>query len=90
MKTTKIRPMNKNIIIDWSTKVEEEVTSFGLVIQGAEVREDTATVIAVYDGCEDIKVGDVVIFNKLAGKFVREEMQELLVIPEDEIFAVLE
>lgn len=89
MKTTKLIPQNGNVVLDWETVQEEETTSFGLVISGATVRDDFATVIATSKE-SDLMVGDRVLFNKLAGQFYKDGLNEFLIIPETEIFAVVE
>lgn len=89
MKSTKLIPQNGNVVLDWETEQEEETTSFGLVIAGAKVRDDFATVIAVSKE-SDLVVGDRVLFNKLAGQFYKDGLNEFLIIPETEIFAVVE
>ena len=94
----KIRPLHDRIIVK---RLEEERTSAGGIII-----PDTATekpiqgkVIAVghgkilEDGSVrklDVKVGDKVLFGKYAGTEVKVDGEELLVMREEDVMAVIE
>ena len=94
----KIRPLHDRVII---RRMEEERTS-----PGGIVIPDTATekpikgeVIAVGNGkvlengeirALDLKAGDTVLFGKYSGTEVKVEGDELLVMKEDEVMAVIE
>lgn len=83
------KPMNGNVVLDWY-KEEETVSEFGIVIPNSKSkRGDIATVLAVSEGSE-LQVGWQVVFNKLAGKFTKIDGDEVLIIPESEIYAVVE
>ena len=94
----KIRPLHDRVII---RRMEEEKTS-----PGGIVIPDTATekpvkgeVIAVGNGklldsgetrSLDLKAGDTVLFGKYSGTEVKVDGDELLVMKEDDIMAVIE
>ena len=94
----KIRPLHDRILVK---RMEEERTS-----PGGIVIPDTATekpvkgkVIAVGNGKIlesgeirplDVKVGDKVLFGKYSGTEVKVDGEELLVMREDDITAVIE
>ncbi|MEZ5565716.1 MAG: co-chaperone GroES [Gammaproteobacteria bacterium] len=94
----KIRPLHDRVIIK---RTEEERTS-----PGGIVIPDTATekpikgkVIAVGKGrilengdirALDVKAGDKVLFGKYSGTEVKVDGEELLVMKEDDIVAVIE
>jgi chaperonin GroES len=94
----KIRPLHDRILVK---RLEEEKTS-----PGGIVIPDTATekpikgkVIAVGNGKIlesgeirplDVKVGDKVLFGKYSGTEVKVDGDELLVMREDDITAVIE
>jgi chaperonin GroES len=94
----KIRPLHDRVII---RRMEEERTS-----PGGIVIPDTATekpikgeVIAVGNGkvldngeirALDLKAGDKVLFGKYSGTEVKVEGEELLVMKEDDVMAVIE
>ncbi len=93
-----IRPLHDRVVI---RRVEEERTT-----PGGIVIPDTATekpirgeVIAVGNGKIlesgekrplDVKVGDQVLFGKYSGTEIKVEGEELLVMREDDIMAVIE
>jgi len=94
----KIRPLHDRVVIK---RLEEERTS-----PGGIVIPDTATekpikgeVIAVGKGKIlesgevrplDLKVGDRVLFGKYSGTEVKVDSQDVLVMREDDVMAVLE
>jgi chaperonin GroES len=94
----KIRPLHDRVIV--KRMEEERVSSGGIVIP------DTATekpirgkVIAVGKGrilengdirALDVKAGDKVLFGKYSGTEVKVDGDELLVMKEDDIMAVIE
>lgn len=94
----KIRPLHDRVIVK---RMEEERTSAGGI-----VIPDTATekpikgeVIAVGNGkildsgelrALDVKAGDKVLFGKYSGTEVKVDGEELLVMKEDDIMAVVE
>jgi len=96
--SVKIRPLHDRVII---RRMEEERTS-----PGGIVIPDTATekpikgeVIAVGNGkllengeirSLDLKAGDKVLFGKYSGTEVKVDGEELLVMKEDDVMAVIE
>ncbi len=94
----KLRPLHDRVIVK---RVEEERTT-----PGGIVIPDTATekpirgeVVAVGNGktldngeqkALDVKVGDTVMFGKYSGTEVKVDGDELLVMREDDIMAVVE
>jgi chaperonin GroES len=94
----KIRPLHDRILVK---RLEEERTSAGGIII-----PDTATekpiqgkVIAVGNGKIledgsvrklDVKVGDKILFGKYGGTEVKVDGEELLVMREDDVMAVIE
>jgi len=93
-----IRPLHDRVIVK---RVEEErTTPGGIVIPDAATEKPIkGEVIAAGNGKIlengevrglDVKVGDTVLFGKYAGTEVKVEGQELLVMKEDDIMAVVE
>ena len=94
----KIRPLHDRVIVK---RMEEERTSpGGIVIPDAATEKPVkGEVIAAGNGkisengdvrALDVKVGDTVLFGKYAGTEVKVEGEELLVMREDDIVAVVE
>jgi len=95
---TKIRPLHDRLIV--KRLAEERTSAGGIVIP------DTATekpiqgkVIAVGNGkiledgkvrAPDIKVGDTILFGKYGGTEVKVDGDELLVMREDDVMAIIE
>ena len=94
----KIRPLHDRVII---RRTEEERTSpGGIVIPDAAAEKPIkGEVIAVGNGklldngeirALDLKAGDKVLFGKYSGTEVKVEGEEVLVMREDDVVAVIE
>ena len=94
----KIRPLHDRVIVKRSE--EERMTSSGIVIpDNATEKPDQGVVQAVGNGKKDehgkvspldVKVGDRVLFGKYAGQTVKVDGDELLVMREEDIMAIVE
>lgn len=93
-----IRPLHDRVVIK---RVEEERTTPGGIVipDSAAEKPDRGEVIAVGNGKIlengevrplDLKVGDKVLFGKYAGTGVKVEGEEVLVMREDDVIAVIE
>ncbi|WP_198244925.1 co-chaperone GroES [methane-oxidizing endosymbiont of Gigantopelta aegis] len=94
----KIRPLHDRVIIK---RVEEETTTAGgIVLPGSAAEKPSeGTVLAVGNGKLlengeirplDVKVGDRVLFGKYSGNEVTVDGEEVIVMREDDIMAVLD
>jgi len=94
----KIRPLHDRVIVK---RMEEERTSpGGIVIPDAAAEKPIkGEIVAVGNGklqdngelrALDVKAGDQVLFGKYAGTEVKVDGDELLVMKEDDIMAVIE
>jgi chaperonin GroES len=93
-----LRPLHDRVIV--KRLDNERTTASGIVIpESAAEKPDQGEVLAVGPGKKtedgkivpvDLKVGDKVLFGKYAGQAVKVDGDELLVIREDEIFAVIQ
>jgi chaperonin GroES len=94
----KIRPLHDRVII--KRKEEERTSPGGIVIpDSATEKPIKGTVVAVGKGKIlengdvrplDVKVGDSVLFGKYSGTEVKVDGDELLVMREEDIMAVIE
>jgi chaperonin GroES len=94
----KIRPLHDRVVI--RREEEETKTSGGIVLPGsAAEKPQRGEVIAVGNGkiqdngekrALDVKKGDKVIFGQFAGNTVKVDGEELLIMTENEILAVIE
>jgi chaperonin GroES len=96
--TMKLRPLHDRVIVK---RVENETrTASGIVIpDSAAEKPDQGEVLAVGPGKKNdkgevspmaVKVGDSVLFGKYSGQTVKVDGDELLVMKEDDLFAVVE
>ncbi len=94
----KLRPLHDRVIVK---RVEEERTSPGGIVipDSATEKPMRGEVLAVGNGkildngeqkALDVKVGDTVMFGKYSGTEVKADGDELLVMREDDIMAVVE
>lgn len=94
----KLRPLHDRVIV---RRTEEERTSPGGIVipDSATEKPIRGEVIAVGNGkildtgeqrALDVKVGDKVLFGKYSGTEVKVDGEELLVMREDDIMAVIE
>jgi chaperonin GroES len=94
----KIRPLHDRVVI---RRTEEERTSPGGIVipDTAAEKPIKGEVIAVGNGkvldngevrAPDLKAGDKVLFGKYSGTEVKVDGEELLVMREDDVMAVIE
>ena len=93
----KLRPLADRVIVK---RLENETTTApGIVLpDNAAEKPDQGEVLAVGPGrVEDgktiamtVKVGDTVLFGKYSGQTVKVDGEEVLVMKEDDLFAVVE
>ncbi|MCI2811195.1 co-chaperone GroES [Eoetvoesiella caeni] len=93
-----LRPLHDRVIV--KRLDNERTTASGIVIpESAAEKPDQGEVISVGPGKRaedgkllpvDVKAGDKVLFGKYAGQAVKVDGEELLVIREDEILAVIQ
>ncbi|PLX27821.1 co-chaperone GroES [Candidatus Parcubacteria bacterium] len=93
-----IKPLNKNVVI--KAKTAEEVTKSGIVLPDTmdKDRPEQGEVVAVGEGklLKDgsrapmsVKEGDTVMFKKYSPDEIKVDGEDLLVISEDDILAIL-
>ena len=94
----KIRPLHDRVVV---RRMEEETTSAGGIVIPDSATEKPAQgeIIAVGNGKItdsgdvrplDVKVGDKVMFGKFSGTEVKVDGEELLVMREEDIVAVID
>jgi chaperonin GroES len=93
-----LRPLHDRVIVK---RLDQETkTASGIVIPDAAAEKpDQGEVLAIGPGKRsdkgdlmalDVKVGDRVLFGKYAGQTVKVEGQELLVMREEDIMAIVQ
>jgi len=94
----KIRPLHDRVIVK---RIEQQrKTASGIVIpDSAAEKPEQGEVLAVGDGKRlqdgsvsplQLKAGDQVLFGKYAGQTVKVDGEEVLVLREDDVLAVIE
>jgi chaperonin GroES len=96
-KTMKLRPLHDRLVV--KRLDNERKTASGIVIpDNAAEKPDQGEVMAVGNGkiledgkvrALDVKVGDKVLFGKYSGQTVKVDGEELLVLREDDVMAVI-
>lgn len=94
----KIRPLHDRVVI--RRKEEETTTASGIVLPGsAAEKPNQGVVVAVGQGrvlnngelqAMSVKEGDKVLFGPYASNTIKIDGEELLIMSESEIYAVLE
>ncbi len=94
----KLRPLNDRVVV--KRLEEEQKTAGGIIIPDtAKEKPIQGEVLAVGNGkllddgtrrALDVKVGDRVLFSKYAGTEVKIGMEEVLIMREDDILAIIE
>lgn len=93
----KIRPLHDRVVV---RRMEEETTSAGgIVLPGSAAEKPTqGEVLAVGNGqitdngvrALDVKVGDTVMFGQYAGTEIKVDGEDLLIMQENDIVAVID
>lgn len=93
----KLKPLYDRLIV--KREAPESVTASGIVLpESGTEKPDTGKVIAVGTGrlmpdntlkALQVAVGDTVMFGKYSGQAIKAEGEELLVMREDDIFAIV-
>ncbi len=93
-----LKPLGDRVIVEVGKA--EETTAGGIVLpDAAQEKPQKGTVIAVGDGkiLEDgsrgpieVKIGDTVIFSKYGGTEVKDGNKELVILRQDDIYAIEE
>ena len=92
-----LRPLHDRVIVK---RLDQETkTASGIVLpEAAAEKPDQGKVLAVGNGkiledgkvrALDVKVGDLVLFGKYSGQAVKVEGEELLVMREEDIMAIV-
>jgi len=93
-----IRPLHDRVVV---RRMEEERTSAGGIIipDSATEKPNRGEIIAAGNGkitdsgdvrAMDVKIGDQVLFGQYAGTSIKVDGEELLMMKEDDILAVIE
>ena len=95
---TKLRPLHDRILVERIEEGEQKVG--GIIIpDSAKEKPQQGKVVAVGAGkpdkdgkkvALDVKAGDTILFGKYSGQEIKLEGEELLIMREDEVLAILD
>ncbi len=91
-KKVNIKPLADRVIV--KPAAAEEKTASGIIIPDtAKEKPQRGTILAVGTGKKDepmnVKVGDTVLYGKYAGTEINLEGEEVLIMRESDIFAII-
>lgn len=85
----KLKPLKDRVFISYSE--EEERTSGGLYVpETAKEKPQQGKVEAVGSEVKEVKVGDMVLFDKYSGSKIKVNNMEHLIVKEEDILGILE
>lgn len=88
-----IKPLGSKVVIK-EMAAEEKTTSGIILTSSAQEKPQMAEVLAVGPGTDDVKMevkeGDKVIFSKYAGTIVKFRNEEVMILDQRDILAIVE
>lgn len=85
-----MKPLNDRVLL--KVEREETTTKSGIILTTEDegAKTDFAEVLAIGPDVDNIKVGDEVIFDKYAGLPVDKDDDSIIMLEENDIFAIVE
>ncbi len=86
----KIRPLKDRVVVKYSEE-EVEKTAGGIIVPDvAKEKPQKGTVEAVGSEVKEVKVGNIVLFDKYSGSKIKINDVEHLIIKEEDILGIIE
>ncbi|MCX7912987.1 MAG: co-chaperone GroES [Thermodesulfovibrionales bacterium] len=86
----KIKPLKERVVVKYSEE-ELEKTAGGIYVPDvAKEKPQKGTVEAVGSEVKEVKVGDVVLFDKYSGSKIKLNDVEYLIIKEEDILGIIQ
>ncbi|PRM90443.1 co-chaperone GroES [Aliarcobacter cryaerophilus] len=82
------KPLGERVLVE-RTEVENKTASGIIIPDNAKEKPQTAKVVAVGNKVEDIKVGEVVVFEQFRGTEIKLEGNDYLVLNVENIIGVM-
>ncbi len=82
-----VKPLGKRVIL--KEIKAEEMTKSGIVLAGKKEESQMAEVLSISEEISTLVVGDRVYYKKYSGTKVECEKEELIIIDEEDILAVI-
>ncbi len=87
-KAVQFRPLKERVFVSYTEELEK--TSGGLYIpDAAKEKPQKGTIEAIGAEVKNVKVGDVVLFDKYSGSKINLDGQEYLILKEEDILGVI-
>ena len=84
-----LKPLYPNIAIEIPTKHEEKIGNIIVPVNQNKDEADQGIVYAVYNYKCPVAIGDKVTFKKFAGQVLKFDGKDIIIMPEDDITAIL-
>ena len=89
----KVKPLADRVLVK-NDKAETKTSSGIIIPEAAQEKTQTATVVEIGPGTEDVKmtvkVGDRIMYDKYAGTQIKIDGEDHLILNMDDIIAVIE
>ena len=89
----KVKPLADRVLVK-NDKAETKTSSGIIIPEAAQEKTQTATVVEIGPGTEDVKmtvkVGDRIMYDKYAGTQIKIDGEDHLILKIDDIIAVIE
>jgi len=85
----KFKPLKDRVFVSYSAELEK--TSGGLYIpDAAKEKPQKGKIEAIGDEAKNVKIGDVILFDKYSGSKITIDSQEYLILKEEDILGIIE
>ncbi|MBS4749828.1 co-chaperone GroES [Granulicatella sp. zg-ZJ] len=84
-----LKPLSNRVVLQFEKEEEKKVGSF-LLPNSAKPAENMAKVVAVAKDVEDVKVGDMVVFEAFASEKVAHNGEEYIVVKVENLVAIVD
>ncbi|WP_198306212.1 co-chaperone GroES [Arcobacter vandammei] len=82
------KPLGERVLVE-RTEVENKTASGIIIPDNAKEKPQSAKVVAIGSKVEDVKVGDVIIFEQYRGTEIKLEGSEYLILNIENILGVM-
>lgn len=85
----KFKPLKDRVFVSYSAELEK--TASGLYIpDAAKEKPQKGEIKAIGDEVKNVKIGDVILFDKYSGSKITIDGQEYLILKEEDILGIIE
>jgi chaperonin GroES len=85
----KFKPLNERVFVSYSEELDR--TASGLYIpDAAKEKPQRGKIEAIGNDVKNVKVGDVILFDKYSGSKVSIDSQDYLILKEEDILGIIE